>query len=211
VNRISFIILIGTSCLSVGKVVYAADGTKEAIIARILRADDDAILEAGKSGDGTFIPALEKLAGDRPTDRRVIHAQMALAKLGVKKHLDETITELTTTNSALFKAHISGYCRAYGSEDWRVACAKEETQKTAFEKLAYIRNASTVKVVAQFLYSTEHYQFSNDVPAYWASSYAIPTLRQMVDNPPQTPVEYTREQDIHAWQQWWEQNKDKYP
>jgi hypothetical protein len=32
-----------------------------------------------------------------------------------------------------------------------------------------------------------------------------------VDNPPQTPVEYTREQDVRAWQQWWEQNKDKYP
>jgi hypothetical protein len=33
----------------------------------------------------------------------------------------------------------------------------------------------------------------------------------MVDNPPQVPVEYTGEQQIRAWQQWWEQNKDKYP
>jgi hypothetical protein len=138
-------------------------------------------------------------------------AKMALAKLGVKKYLDETIAELTTTNSVLFEAHMKNGGCPFSSEEMRVQCAKMKTLETAFKKLAYIRNPSTVKIVAQFLYSTESFHTAPDVPTWTASGFAIFTLRQMVDNPPQTPVEYTHDARVKAWQQWWEQNKDKYP
>jgi hypothetical protein len=136
---------------------------------------------------------------------------MALAKLGVKKYLDEAIAELTTTNSALFAYYMtSGMC-PFASEEGRKECATMHTQETAFKKLAYIRNPSTVKIVAQFLYSTEHFPLAPDVPPWWASGAAVRALRQMVDNPPALPAVHTGEEEDRAWQQWWEQNKDKYP
>lgn len=165
-----------------------------------------AIKEAGNSGRQDLIPALQGAADASvdPEEPVRIWAKASLAKLGVKKYLDETIAELTTTNSALFEAHKNGGCRGFLSEEKSTQCAKMETQETAFKKLAYIRDPSTVKIVVQFLYSTEHYQFSPDVPPWWASGAAVRALQQMVDNPPAGVEE-------KVWQQWWEQNKSNYP
>jgi hypothetical protein len=210
-TRIRSVLFVGAIHLFFAGAACAVDEAKNAMIARIQQVDEDAILEAGKSGDTGYIAALETVATERPTDRRVIAAKMVLAKLGVKKYLDETVAELTTTNSALFEAYKNGICRVYSSEDWRLNCAKTQTQEMAFKKLAYIRNVSTVKIVAPFLYSTEHYQFAPDVPPWWPSSAAIQALSQMVTNPPALPAKRTSEQERHVWQQWWEQNKDQYP
>jgi len=185
------------------------------MIARIRQADDDAILQAGKSGDSSYIPALETQAQGRTTDRRVIDAKMALAKLGVAKYLDETIAELTTTNSALFETNRKFYQNYGGSEYWTMRQARLKTQEQAIEKLAYIRNPSTIKTLAAFLYSTEN--LNREIPRQGDELFGTPAgmaimaLRQMVDNPPKVPVGFTLEQDVQAWQQWWEQNKDKYP
>lgn len=181
------------------------------MLACVNRGEYSAILEAGRTGDTNLIPFLQAQMTGEPTDPPTEAAKMALAKLGVKKYLDETVAELTTTNSALFEAYKKDGGCAFPDEEMRVRCAKQRTWETAFKKVAYIHNPSTVKVVAQFLYSTEHFQFAPDVPPWWASGYAYMTLRQMVDNPPALPAVRTHEEEVHAWQQWWEQNKDKYP
>jgi hypothetical protein len=93
----------------------------------------------------------------------------------------------------------------------RAQCARQQTWETAFKKLAYIRDPSTVKIVAQFLYSTERFYNAPDVPPWWVSGAAARALRQMVDNPPALPAVHTGEEEDRAWQQWWEKNKDKYP
>jgi hypothetical protein len=180
---------------------------------RVKRWDVVAIRQAADQGHTEMIPALESAANASvdPDEPVRIWAKAALAKLGVRKYMDETVAELTTTNSELFAFYMKNGICAYPSQESRVACATERTQETAFKKLAYIHDPSTVKIVAQFLYSTEHFQFSPDVPPWWASGYAYMTLRQMVDNPPALPTVHTHEEEVRAWQQWWKQNKDKYP
>ena len=177
----------------------------ETLEQRVGRGEPNAIREAADQGRKDLIPAIEKFADiGQPWEASRIWTRAALAKLGMKKYLDETVAELTTTNSALFETYMNNGVCAFPSAEMRVACAKQRTWETAFKKLAYIRNPSTVKVVAQFLYSTEHYQFSSDVPPWWPSGAAVRALQQMVDNPPAGVEE-------KVWQQWWEQNKDKYP
>jgi hypothetical protein len=167
------------------------------------RGEYHAILEAGPTGDTNLIPYLQAQITGEPTDPSTEAAKMALAKLGVKKYLDEIVAEGAPTNSALFAAYANG--QPVGSSDPTVMrVANCHALANAFEKLAYIRNRSTVKIVAAFLYNTESFYNAPDVPPSWPSSFAILTLRQMVDNHPQSD-------DAKVWQQWWEQNKDKYP
>jgi hypothetical protein len=135
---------------------------------------------------------------------------MALAKLGVKKYLDEIVAEVAPTNSALFAAYQNG--QPVGPSDPMVMrVVNYNALAHALEKLAYIRNPSTVKIVAAFLYNTQSFRFAPDVPPGWPSGAAGRALRQMVDNPPTLPAVHTGEEEDRAWQQWWEQNKDKYP
>jgi len=213
VTASEFWILTCLCCLAQASTSEAQAPQKpETLEQRVARGEPDAVMEAADKGRRDLIPAIEKYADiGSPMEAPRIWTRAALAKLGVKKYLDETVTELTTTNSELFAFYMRNGICPYPSQERRVACATERTQETAFKKLAYIRDPSTVKVVAAFLYSSESFHFAHDVPPWTASGFAILTLRQMVDNPPQTPVEFTREQDIHAWQQWWQQNKDKYP
>jgi hypothetical protein len=178
--------------------------TNTVLLEQIHHGEYSAILEAGRTGDTNLIPHLQAQITGEPTDPSTEAAKMALAKLGVKKYLDETVAELNTTNSALFVFCKNHSICPFPSEEMRVQCAKQRTWETAFKKLTYIRNPSTVKVVAQFLYSTESFYNAPDVPPWSASGFAIFTLRQMVDNPPQGD-------DVKVWQQWWEKNKDKYP
>jgi HEAT repeat protein len=208
VVHLSALVLLSLACQSVCR----ADGTN-ALEQQVRHQDVPAIKAAGSQGRTDLIPPLEanaNMSAD-PDEPVRIWAKAALAKLGAKKYLDEAVTELTTTNSELFTFYMRNGICAYPSKEGRVACATKRTQETAFEKLAYIRNPSTVKVVAQFLYSTEHYQFSTDEPPWWTSGAAVRALRQMVDNPPTLPAVHSGEEEDRAWQQWWEQNKSKYP
>ena len=85
--------------------------------------------------------------------------------------------------------------------------ATRDIRYKAFEKLAYINNPSTIKIVASFLYNTEDPNLDpgkGDAVYPTPAQCAMGTLGKMVKNPPSTG-------DIAAWQQWWEQNKDKYP
>jgi hypothetical protein len=210
--------VLGVACLLATTGVCAIEATKEAQIARIQSADEDAILEAGKSGDADYIPALEKQASGRITDRRVIAAKTALAKLGVKWCLDEILLELNDpTNSPVYRAHST----LYGSPPGRYEAIR--IRNAAFGKLQYVNDRSTIKVVASFLYTKENPMDyvegaepgSTDVVFFeWPSEVAMKVLAQIVDNPPTINIPdnaYTHDARVKAWQQWWEQNKDKYP
>ena len=131
-----------------------------------------------------------------------------LAGLGLKRYVDEIVMELTTNNPSLYAAYKNGLPVAKSdamatrfSDDPGVY----DIQTKAFERLAFIPDRSTVKIIAAFLYSPCEVRFMtkdlNQRPPPW---FAIWALRWMVDNPPQSD-------DVKVWQQWWEQNKDKYP
>jgi hypothetical protein len=188
----------------------ATDKSTTAMLEGVSRGEYSAILEAGRAGDTNLIPYLQAQITGTPSDPSTEAATMALAKLGVKKYLDAVVSQFAPTNSALFAAYQSG--QPVGSSDPTVMhVANYHALASAFEKLAYIRNRSTVKIVAAFLYNTEHFQFAPDVPPSWPSSAAARALQQMVENPPVLPAVCTGEEEHRVWQQWWEQNKDKYP
>jgi hypothetical protein len=131
-----------------------------------------------------------------------------LASLGVKGYLDEIVAELTTTNSPLFDAYKNGLPVALSdasatrfSDDPGI----HDIQMKAFERLAHVHDRSTVKIVAAFLYGPCEMTFmTEDIRQRSPPWLAIWALRWMVDSPPQGD-------DVKVWQQWWEQNKDKYP
>ncbi len=131
-----------------------------------------------------------------------------LAMLGVKGYLDEIVAELTTTNSPLFDAYKNG--RPVALSDAMATQFSDDPgirdiQTKAFDRLAYVHNRSTVKIVAAFLYSPQQMRFlTDDIRQQPPSWFAIWALRWMVDNPPHG-------ENVKLWQQWWEQNKDKYP
>jgi hypothetical protein len=185
----------------------------EALEQRVARWDVAAIKEAGRQGRTDLIPELEKAANaaaapDEPTR---IWAKAALAKLGEKKYLNETISELTTTNSDLFAENWKFHGAAV-TKEIQMLWAKYDTQETAFKKLAYINDPSTIKTVAHFLYDTEKKLPQGDNALTSPAGFAILALRKMVKDPPDAGKQFSSSEELYAvWQQWWEQNKDKYP
>ena len=173
----------------------------ETLEQRIAQGDTSAFTEAADANRKDLIPLIEKFSSYNS-------GKLALAKLGVKSYLDEIVVGLTTTNSPLLDAYKNGLPITLSdakatqfSDDPQIA----DIQGRALKKLAYVRNRSTVKIVAAFLYSPQELTvIHEDLIQLPPSSYAISTLRQMVDNPPQSD-------DVKVWQQWWEKNKDKYP
>jgi hypothetical protein len=190
----------------------------ETLEQRIKGGDVSAIKEAADHGRRELIPALEERANASvdPDEPVCTWAKASLAKLGVKKYLDETIAELTTTNSALFTAYKEQNRMLFGSESVKTRLAKLKAQEKALEKLVYIRNPSTIKFIAPLLYDKENLnrEFPSHVLYGTPASDAIRALRQMVDNPPDAGSNWTDEkwdELLKIWQQWWEKNKDRYP
>ncbi len=174
----------------------------ESLEQRITQGDTAAIIEAADANRKDLIPVIERFSDSKA-------GKKALAKLGVKEYLDGILVELTNTSST---AVASG--RGMNPS---VDYAKLSVQTEAFKKLAYIKNRSTVKVIAAFLYGKENpndyiVKSDSESDGYWycmviyerPSEAAMKTLAQIVDNPPASS-------DVKVWQQWWEQNKDKYP
>jgi hypothetical protein len=212
------------------------DSSKEALVARIKNAEPAAMVEAGNSGDKSFIsfleaqtsthygPAISPKVYDQlsPRQKKEVDfplpaksseaAKMALAKLGVKKYLDEAVAELTTTNSALFQAYKVRHLNGASSEESAVERAKYDAQEQAFEKLAYINDPSAIKFIGPFLYDTRTAPFrGTDFFLATPAQLAVLTLRKMIQPLPSDANGTLDADDIRAWQQWWEQNKDKYP
>ncbi len=117
--------------------------------------------------------------------------------------LEEIMTELVSPKeSAAFTAQTNHMA----AQEPEVA-----VRSKAFTRLAYIANRSTVRQVASFLTDTTHPpQKPTDVRYVSYAEMAADTLSQMVTNAPPT-TNFSAQDKIRAWQQWWEQNKDKYP
>lgn len=128
-------------------------------------------------------------------------AKLELAKAGVQQFLDEIVGELVSpTNSTGFVSQPT-----HSSEE------EIAVRSRAFEKLAYVGNRSTVGVVASFLSDTTHpIPKPTGVRHMSYAEMAANALSQIVSNPPPA-ASFSAQDKIRAWQQWWEQNKDKYP
>jgi hypothetical protein len=167
---------------------------------RVADGDPSAFIEAADTNRKDLIPAIEKFGGDSA-------AQKALAKLGVKKYSDEILLEATDpTNSPAARLTMA----QPGVPGFPPKHVGLEVQMRAFKKLAYVKDSSTIRTLASFLYAKENPEDyvergGFDMVVYEPPSrMAMKTLAQVVDNPPAN-------RDVKAWQQWWEQNKDKYP
>lgn len=140
-----------------------------------------------------------------PDDVKVGIEQVWLqsAKGGDGQILNEIVTELVSPKeSAAFTAqtnHVAG-------QELEIA-----VRSKAFERLAYIANRSTIRQIASFLTDTTHPpQKPTDVHYASYAEMAADTLSQMVTNAPPT-TNFSAQDKIRVWEQWWEQNKDKYP
>jgi hypothetical protein len=165
-----------------------------------------AFRDAGDLGRKDLIPAIENHAADEPW------ARAALAKLQVKKYLDEILLEATGPANHLVPEENEKHPVSTRSKHDRLWIRSQ-----AFGKLGYIKDRSTVKVLISLLSQRENAEGSNvggDMIFLAPSEMAMQTLAQIVDNPPLTnrwESGETQDARIEIWQQWWEKNKDKYP
>ena len=230
-QRILQAVVVATSlaCVLLSAVrVQAKQPSHKELLEQIQGGDRAAMLEAGNTGDTSFVPSLEAyiqtnmsaLSNDlvkleekaqqfgrtsglsmerelasRHSELQIQAAQMALAKLRVEKYLDEIISELTATNTP------SGR-ELSGTEIYEVKAG-------ALKKLAYIANPSTIKFIGPCLYDTaDPYPYVPGARDKFlvsrVASDAMAALRKMITDAPVT-------NDFTVWQQWWEQNKGKYP
>jgi hypothetical protein len=179
-----------------------------------------AIKEAADRKRKDLIPALEEAANTSadPDEPVRIWAMAALAKLGDKKYLSESIAGLTTTNSPMFKFWNERNQRL----GMRKADAEREAELTAkgiaLDQLVYIGDKSAVKYIAAELYNTNcpnragsDNLLSSRTPIAWLAARAL--SRMNLQDAPQPGVEADPEglNRIEAWKKWWEQNKAKYP
>lgn len=89
----------------------------------------------------------------------------SLAGLGLKRYVDEIVMELTTNNPPLFDAYKNGLPVAMSaavatrfSDDPGIY----DIQTKAFERLAFLPDHSTVRIIAAFLYSPQQMRFLTD-------------------------------------------------
>ncbi len=125
------------------------------------------------------------------------------AKSGDRRILDEIVTELLSPKeSAAFTAQTNHLAE----QELEVS-----VRSKAFARLAYIANRSTVREIASFLTDTTHPpQKPTDVRYVSYAEMAADALSQMVTNAPPT-TNFSAQDKIRVWQQWWQRNKDKYP
>ena len=158
-----------------------------ALILQLQRGHERAIPLLGRVGDSTVRGILEPYASK--SGRIGERAREALAKLGDERFLREILAQL----------ELEGPRRS-----------------DAFRKLAYVRNKSTVRDVAGFLYhpgGPAPVVGSIDVVIYFPYRYeAAAALKQMIDHPPVSKrTTQLNEQDIETWKHWWEAHQAEYP
>jgi hypothetical protein len=157
---------------------------------RIQKGDSVAILEAGKTGDSSFIPQLlayRRKSGKR-RDFQVIAVQLALAKLGLQPELQQIRCELL-----------------FGSPS---------VQYDAVGKLEYLGGWFSLEAVTHVLDNPE-YRGGYDGAGLFASPgyYAARKLSTIVPNPPaiepgmfpSSAVDLERQRQ---WKEWIESHQD---
>jgi hypothetical protein len=163
----------------------------------------NAILEAGKSGDRSFIPYLRKLAL-QPENSDALHtassyAQIALASLGEEEYISSILKQVDDEN--IFRQNIG------------------------IQKLAYVKGKIALKTFYRLLDDTKYrvetlspkeieYAKKNglgirkgDEMLEPRSILAMEMLVKIVPNPPISPGVKPTIQDIEIWKQWFITNK----
>ena len=132
-----------------------------AIAAGIQRGDEQAILEAGKSGDVSFIPQLldYRRKARKNTNFQAVAVQLALAKLGQPAELQEIRCEFL-----------------FGSPS---------VQYHALDKLDYLRGWFSIEAISEVL-DNPKYHGGRDGRGVFAppGSYVVQKLPAMVPNAP---------------------------
>lgn len=171
------------------------------VVERVQKNDAKAILEFGEDGDKSVIPMLreELLKKDKRFGGAASNAQMALAKLGEKKQLDEILAENDSDDPV--------------------------TQDHAIEKLAYVGGKEAIVKLGSLL-SDDQYrsmkgfdpnkrgprgeQPQGDVVFLPRSELATKALSRIVPNAPTQSKKKPSKEDIQKWRDWWKTNKQKY-
>ena len=221
IQRIHTVILGSVPIVCLFCVSLASADTNDIARAQVANGDTAAFLRAGTEGRKDLVPLLEQFANASadPFDGQRVSARMALAKLGVKKYFDEFATDLTSTNSPVFKFWKENN-QGLGMPTLRAEREAElVTKQRALERLVYIGDKSTVKYVAAELYNTNKPDrppsstnfLESRTPVAWLAAGALSQMN--LQDAPQPGSEPDPEglNRIEAWKKWWEKNKDKYP
>lgn len=172
-------------------VAHAVDGSTDEWI------DPQKIRELGDKKDAANIPYLKrvKARGEKRTNSAAVNAQMALAKLGEKREMDEIVLETKSLDPAV--------------------------QEYAIDKLAYVANKSAVRALIDLLDDKSKHRRKvweskdgrkrvSDVIHEPASHQAMRVLIKIVPDGPKFKNPVPTKDDVTAWKDWWKKNKDKY-
>ena len=171
------------------------------LMERVESGDQKAILDLGLLGDKSVIPYLQEIiaqASHKNFGGEASNAQMALAKLGEKKQLDEILSELYSDDPAI--------------------------QDDAIKKLTYVGGKDSIRTLAKLLDDTKWRQMKGFDPNQRGPHGEIPqgrvlypprsllamkALAQIVPNPPASSTIEPTEEDLPKWREWWKDNNDK--
>lgn len=196
--------LITLAALLVSSFAYSQDkkaGRRAELVERISKNDPRAILELADEGDKSAIPMLreELKKKDKRFGSAATNAQMALAKLGERKQLDEILAENDSDDPAV--------------------------QDHAIEKLAYVGGKEAIRKLGALLNDEQWRsmkgfdpkkrgpkgeQPQGDVVFLPRSQLAVKALSRIVPDSPTQPKKKPSKDDIQKWRDWWKNNKQKY-
>ncbi len=151
---------------------------------RIKTEGSKAILDAGDSGDKSLIPYLKKLA----SDSKEPWAQIALAKLGEEKYINQILVEVDSPDELVRTNGLEKLVRVGG--------------KVTFRKLYEMLNQ--LKPLPQ-TDNKRRYRYDRYTGAYEVFTY----LNRVVEDVPKADVKgnYWTNQ-INLWKAWFENHKD---
>jgi hypothetical protein len=136
---------------------------------------------------------------------------MALAKVGVKKYRDEIIREvLNPSSTEVYRYRLKLMIESRQDPGQAAIWAEWEVRGQAFvEKLPYLDDPRTVKLVASFLDDMRRPPLGGGPPAAGAV-YVLPQMT-LIDPPvPKGTVQMFTKENYEKWQAWWAQHKDYY-
>ena len=168
--------------------------------------DRDAILQAGRTGDRSFVPVLKSLIGrSKETFGRVLPSiQMALAKLEERDEIDAVLSDLRGDNPG--------------------------KQNEAVEKLIYIGGAMAIEAIIPLLDEDKVRLYKQNIPPDGnllkrkhglmhlpLRRHALRALPLLVVNPPADPQTDDTgiigkwvpiDEQVALWKQWYDWHKD---
>jgi HEAT repeats/Matrixin len=159
----------------------------QALLLQLQKGEPLAARILGQVGDASLRPILEPYLSSNNKALAELTRQ-ALAKLGDQQYLSGIVSELDSDDV--------------------------DVRSDAFEKLAYIRNRTTVRKIAQFLWNTDILVSPNsDVGLIPYRFLAADALAKIVDKPPvkSTPSGVCTDEEIQLWKAWWQSHQQEYP